>query len=264
LAQRSIAVVCAALAVFGLAGGLLAPLVLLWSAWAGRLDRAWLIVIGLVSGVLIATYLPGIPTGGDADSLTWAALPKLADYYVRLLGLPWSHAPSLIWFGRAVGSALLGAGIATILFRAIVQRPSGRLERIGVGLLLFALAATALAAVARSSVAPDRTMPIRYGIFAALAEAGLLLANAPWLERIWQRGGKRPLQWATLAAASVLLVQQVAAGQAAVAVSAQYNDSYRRFAAGQWTPEMEHYVYPNRAEAERARDFMRAEGIYQN
>ena len=46
-----------------------------------------------------------------------------------------------------------------------------------------------------------------------------------------------------------LLVQQIVAGQAAKAEIARYNDAWRRFLAGEWTPEMEHYLYPDREQA---------------
>jgi hypothetical protein len=47
----------------GMFCGILAPVVLLWVAWAGGLSRAWLITIGLTAGILFAVYLPGMPTG---------------------------------------------------------------------------------------------------------------------------------------------------------------------------------------------------------
>jgi hypothetical protein len=262
--RRLAAIVFSILAAFGTAGGLAAPLILLWAAWRARLDRRWLVTIGLVAAGLIAAYLPGIPLRHDANSLAAKDLTQMADYALRFLGLPWSHAHALIWFGRVVGAVVLGSAVLTVFRWGIVAAPVTRLERFGVGLVLFGLAMAAIVMLGRVGVAPEGEMPIRYSLFPALTDIGLLLAHSSRLARIWSGGGRRPLQWAAIAAALVLLVQQVAAGQAAVAVSAQYRESYRRFAAGQWTPEMERYVYPDRAKAERARDFMRAQDIYQN
>jgi hypothetical protein len=263
-ARRVAAIVAAILAAFGTAGGLAAALVLLWAAWRGGLNWRWLVAIGLVAVGLIAAYLPGIPLRQESNAIGSSNLAQIVDYLIRFLGLPWSHAPSLVWFGRIVGVAVLGLAVSTILRQGVLTSPATRLERLGVGLLLFALAIAGIVTLGRINIAPEREMPIRYGIFPALAEVGLLLAYSSQMARFAARGGKRLLQWGTVGIAAVLLVQQVAAGQAAVAVSAQYNDSYRRFAAGQWTPEMEHYVYPDRAEAERARALMQAQGIYQN
>jgi len=262
-ARRVAAIVAASLAVFGVAGGLLAPLVLLWSAWAGGLGRGWLLAIGAIAAILIALYLPGLPIGHDADSLAWGHLLKLADYYVRLLGLPWSHAPSLMWFGRLIGCIVLGAGIFTLLRGGILHRPVDQLERIGLSLLVFSLLIAAMAAVSRSKVAPELTMPIRYGIFAALAQIGLIFANAPRLEWLWYAGYLKAFRWAMLPLVAIFLAQQVAGGQAAVAVTDRYKDAYRDFVGGQWNAATARYVFPDQAGAKRALGVMRDLGIYQ-
>jgi hypothetical protein len=51
------AILAAALAPFGVAGGLVAPLVTIWVAWAGRWSRGWLVAVIAVSVALIAVYL---------------------------------------------------------------------------------------------------------------------------------------------------------------------------------------------------------------
>ena len=263
--RRAAAIAAAVLAAFGVAGGLLAPVVLLWVAWAGGLSRTWLITIGLTAGVLFAVFLPGMPTGQLEHLMDRTALPKLADYYVRLLGLPWSHASSLAWLGRPVGCTVIGASIVTLFRSRILRRPVDRLERMGLALIMFSLLITAVVAVGRWNWAPDAPVSIRYGIFAALAQAGLLLANAPWLNWIWQNGYRRPLQWAALASATVLLVQQVSAGQAAVAVTLQYKNGYRDFVAGQSTSATAHPVFlGSAAKSERVRRIIRTLEIYQN
>jgi phosphate/sulfate permease len=217
--------------------------------------------------MLFATYLylPGDPTGEAIQLLDLAALPTLADYYVRLLGLPWSHAASLVWFGRIVGCIVLGASILTLFHCMILRRSIGRLERIGLALLLFSLLAIAMVAVGRWYWTQDRPVSVRYTIYVALLEAGLLLANTPWLNGLWQKGHRRPVQWAMLGAATVLLVQQVAAGQAAVEVTTQYKNSYRQFVAGQQGDATDRPVfYGSAAERERVLQIIRRLGIYQN
>jgi hypothetical protein len=227
-----------------------------------------LIAIGLTAAILFAVYLPGIPSDQVADHLLdLKALPKLVDYYVRLLGLPWSHASSLVWLGRLVGSIVLGAAMVTFFRCGILRRSVGRLERIGLALLMFSLLVTAMIAVGRWFWGPDRPVAIRYGIFAALAQAGLLLANTPWLNRLWQKGHRRPFQWATLVTATVLMVQQVAVGQAAVAVATQYKNGYREFVTGESTaaPTIPAFLVNRVApENEEVLRIMRTLGIYQN
>jgi hypothetical protein len=262
--RRLGAVAASILSAFGVAGGLVAPLVLLWAAWRGRLNPRWRLGICAGAILLFAAYVPGTSVESSFSTLDPTRVLRIFDYAVRLLGLPWSHAPSLVWLGRIVGLVILGASAAVVLRRGLLGGPRGRLERISVGLLIFAMLITGLVSVGRVDVAPDREMPIRYGIFAALAQVGLLLALSPWLARIWAGQGRRHLQWAAAVGALLLSVQQISAGQAAVAGVAQYIDEYRRFAAGQWTPEMIHFVFPDRRGAERGLAIVRGEGIYQN
>lgn len=263
--RRAAAIAVAVLAAFGVAGGLFAPVVLLWAAWAAGLDRAWLIAIGLTAAILFVVYLPGIPSDQVDYLLDRTALPKLADYYVRLLGLPWSHTSSLVWLGRLVGCIVLGASITTLICRGILRRSVDQLERMGLALLVFSLLVMAMVAVGRWTWAPERPVSIRYGIFAALAEVGLLLANTSLLSRPWQTGHRRSFQWATLAVATVLLVQQVAAGQAAVLVTIQYKNGYREFVDGQATGATTRPVFlGSAAERKRVLRVMGALDIYRN
>jgi len=199
------------------------------------------------------------PVGHDAESLHWTVLIEMADYGIRFLGLPWSHAASLVWCGRLIGCLVLAGGIATLVCGNVLRRPIGGIERIGLALLMFSLAAGS-----RSTVAPELTMPIRYGIFGGLAQVGLLLANSPRLERLRDWGWPRSLRWALLPIVAVFIVQQIAGGRAAVAVAARYRRAYRDFADGRWDGDADHYAFPKRADADRALAFMRAQGIYGN
>lgn len=117
----------------------------------------------------------------------------------------------------------------------------------------------------RWSVLPEQPVPIRYGIYVALAEAGLVLANTPWLERVWQNGRRRTFQWATLAATALLLIQQVVAGQEAVVVTGEYKASYREFAAGEPTTTGPPVFLEGRPfQSEKVLAIIRSLGIYQN
>jgi hypothetical protein len=263
-ARRIGALFAAVAAAFGLANGLMVWPVLLWAAWRGRLPWPWIAAIALTACAFAAAYVPGLPSSSAALSFDPARLLQQADFVVRFLGLPWSHSSSLVWFGRGVGVAVFAAGAFAIVRLGIIDRRPSRLQRIAVGLLLFAFLMAAVAAVGRIDVDPNREMPIRYAIFPSLAHAGLLLAAVPWLSRVWALESRRALQGAILGIAVLSMAQQVVAGRAAVAGTAEYTAQFHAFAAGQWAPEMLHFVYPDRAGAERGLAIVRSKGIYQN
>jgi hypothetical protein len=264
--RRAAGLAISVFAAFGINGGLLAPLMLLWLAWVAGYSRVWLITIGLTASILFAVFLPGVPAGQVSNSLDQMALASMVDYFIGLLGLPWSHVPSITWVGRLIGGVVLGCSFVTLARGGIMHRPGSRLERVGIALLLFSLLISVMIAVGRWDLLTERPAPVRYTLFTVLAEAGLLLANTPLVLRLWQKGYQRPFEWATLAAAMILLVQQVIAGQAAVAVTNQYKKSYRQFAAGQWTMVTSRPVFPNGtvADKEKVLKIIHHLGIYQN
>jgi hypothetical protein len=55
--------------------------------------------------------------------------------------------------------------------------------------------------------------------------------------------------------------QQVVIGHFAVKEANHYNDAWSRFVAGDWTPDMIHYVYPDREHAQAALSYLRANGL---
>ena len=263
--RRCLALLAGVGAGFGIAAGLLVWPVMVWAAWRGGLGRGWLLIVTALGAGLIAVYIPGLHSHGSLGSLDPLRLLRMLDYSLRFLGLPWSHAAGFVWFGRMIGAAILGAGLFLLLRRGLLSAPRSRLERIGLGMLFFALLMAALAGVGRVDIATDRAMPIRYSIFTAMAQLGLLFAIAPWLGHMWsQLGGRRALQAAILGAAVILLAQQVVAGRAGAAVAGQYAEAYRRFSSGLWAPEMTQFVNPDRAVADRGQAIVRQLGIYQS
>ena len=195
--RRAAVIAAAVCAAFGIIGGLFAPLVLLWVAWAGGLGRGWLITISLIATILFACFLPGVPTGHLSD---WPALPRVAEYHIRLLGLPWSHAASLVWFGRLAGCVVLGASIITFFRCGLRGRRLRQVERIGLASLIFGLLITAMIALGRWSVLPEQPVPnsIRHLCHArrsgpgsgqhALARTGLAEGTPPNLSMGHARG----------------------------------------------------------------------------
>jgi hypothetical protein len=106
---------------------------------------------------------------------------------------------------------------------------------------------------------------VRYSIFTAMAQLGLLILLAPWLARIWSRLGQcRLLQICVIGAAVLMLAQQVVAGRAGAQVAGQYIEAYRQFAAGLWTPAMVQFVHPDRKLAEQGQTLVVKLGIYRS
>jgi len=261
--RRVLALVAGIAAAFGIAGGLIIWPVLVAIAWRGGLSRGWIVAVILVGAAFIGLYVPGIKTHGSLGSLDLSRLARMLDYAVRFLGLPWSHDTNFVWFGRAAGAVILVAGLYFLLIRGLLGPPRSRLERIALGLMLFALLMAALAGAGRVDIATDREMPVRYSVFTAMGQIGLLLLLAPSLARLWE-ARRRLFEIIVLGIALLLLAQQVVAGRAGATVARQYTESYRQFAAGLWTPAMTQFVHPDRKIAEQGQAIVRKLGIYQS
>jgi hypothetical protein len=259
--RRALALVAGVAAAFGIAGGLIIWPVLVWAAWRGGLRGRWILAVALVGAAFIALYVPGLKSHGGLGALELPRLLRMLDYAIRFLGLPWTHAAAFVWFGRAAGAVILVAGLYFLLSRGLRAAPANRLERIALGLVFFALLMAALAGAGRVDIATDREMPVRYAVFTAMGQTGLLLLLAPWLARLWA-ARRRLLQVCVIGAALLLTVQQVAAGRAGAEVARRYTDAYRQFAAGLWTPAMTQFVHPDRKVAERGLAIVKRLGIY--
>jgi hypothetical protein len=247
--RRAAAIIAACLAAFGVSGGLLIWPVLMWSAWRGGLGGIWVLSIACLGGLFIALYLSGLPSLPIPTSFNINSLVHSLDYAIRFLGLPWSHMPQLVWPARLIGIGIICVGGFLLINDSLATSEATRLQRIGLALVLYALLLAAAAALARVDVAPDREMPVRYGMFVVLAHVGLLLCLLGYLERLWYGAHRRLLQWATLAISVALLGQQLVVGGFAIREAGRYKEAWSRFVAGDWTPDMLQYVYPDRDRA---------------
>lgn len=259
--RRSLAIACAALAPFGVAGGLLVWPVLLWSAWRGNLGLKWFVPIALVGLAEWIVYLPGVAVISQ-QPIGASEILNMLDYAVRLLGLPWSHAHSLVWFGRLAGLTWLALGSWLLVAVSLHTPVPGRLQRIGAALILFMLLIAAAAGIARLGVASDREMPIRYSIFVAAGQIGILFAASSHLQSLARHFAKPAVKSLVILLAVILIAQQIAAGFAATAVARKYVSLWELFRTGRWTPEMAAYVYPSQARAEFALQLIRKENLY--
>jgi len=259
--RRSLAIACAILAPFSVSGGLLVWPVMLWIAWRGHLGLKWFVLIAIVGVAEWIFYLAGISVIAHKSIGTFEIL-KMLDYAVRLLGLPWSHAHSLVWFGRLAGLTWLALG-SWLLFTLSLRTPiPGRLQRIGAALILFTFLIAAAVSFARLGVASDREMPIRYGIFVAAGQIGILFAASSHLKLLGRHLVRPAVKSFVIMLAVILIAQQIAAGFAATVVAQKYVSLWELFRSGRWTPEMAAYVYPSQARAELALQLMRKENLY--
>jgi hypothetical protein len=252
----------ATLAAFGVAGGLLVWPVMIWSAWRGGFGKTWTLAIFCVAATLWVVYLCGLPTQPGIFAIDGTRMFASFDYAIRFLGLPWSHSHALVWPGRAIGLLILCLGIYLIGEDALTRRRKTKIERIGLGLIFFSFLVAAAAALARSNVAPEREMPIRYAMVVVLVHVGLLLASLRWLERLLDGRFRRQVQSTIFGCSLILVFQQIVAGKAAMQETARYNETWNGFISGQWTPDMEHYVHPDKQRALLGLSYLRERHLY--
>jgi len=225
-ARRIAGLVAAFFAALGVSGGLLIWPVLIWAAWRGGLGLRWIALVSLVGVLVTGAYVVDLDESGVVLAFDPATVLRMIDYVIRFLGLPWSHASSLVYLGRAVGLATLILGAYAVLRFGILAPPRSRLDRIAVGLLLFGFATAAIITIGRVNTAPEREMPIRYALFTSLIQVGLLLVAAPWLARILAGGRRRLAEGVILLGAILFLGQQILAGRAGAMGAAQYTAAY--------------------------------------
>jgi hypothetical protein len=270
--RRGAALLAAIGAPLGNAVGLAAWPILLWVAWRGRTGRAWMMTIAGVGLVFIVLYLPALSIASTAGTLAtgqgiadvgyWA---RRANYLLTYLGLPWTRATALLLPGRVLGAVLLGAGVSVVLWRGVFRAPTGRLERISVALIMFSLASALLATVGRVNLAQSDgvLVPVRYSVLLAPLHVGLLWITSPWLTRLWSNRRSWPAVAVGITVACVLLLaQQVAAGEAAVATTRRMRATIERFEAGETDPTMTSVIYVDLNQARRELAMIRGAGLY--
>ena len=269
--RRAAAVLAAAGAAFANAAALSLWPILIWTAWRSRAGRAWIAGLVVLSAAFIGLYVYGLPlapqagagASGGAGVPSGDRLLRMADYLVTYLGLPWTRAAALSVPGRIAGAALLIAGTGAVLRHGFIRPPGGRLERLAVGLIMFSVASALLAALGRVDVDPEVRVPVRYSVLVAPLHIGLLWLACPYVSRVWAIPGRRPILQPLMAGAGILLlVQQVAAGEAAVETTDAMRVTIRRFIAGETDPAMTRVIFDNLEEARRSWNTIRDAGVY--
>ena len=257
---------------FACAVGLAIWPILLWMAWRDGLGWKWIVGVALVGAAYVVGYVSGMPAShsttaffGEMQFLVPSILLRVADYLLTFLGLPWTRAPALYVPGRIIGAAWLILGVAAILGRGFMKAPSSRLDRIALAMIAFSLITAVAASIARTDEMQDGILPVRYSVFVAPIHLGLLCLALPWLYRCWlDLRHRRVMQGAIAAAGGILLLQQVAVGEAAAFKAQAIRAANERFAAGGDDPEIRSYVFYDLSFARKALDAMQRAGIYQD
>jgi hypothetical protein len=245
--------------------------ILIWTAWRVRAGRAWIAALVIAAAAFIGFYVYGLPIApqrgaevGDATGvIDFNRLLRMADYLVSYLGLPWTRSAALSVPGRAVGTAFLLASVGAVIRHGVIRPPGDRLERLAVGLIMFSLASALLAAIGRADVDLNLRVPVRYSLFVAPMHIGWLWLACPYLSRQWAIAKRRPRIRALMAGAGILLLaQQVAAGEAAVATTDAMRVTIQRFIAGETDPAMTRVVFDNLDQARQSWETIRDAGLY--
>ena len=254
--RRTAGIAAAIAAVFANTVALALWPILAWIAWQER-SRRWLTTV-VVSGVVFSTvYAMGLPMADSTRPASGDLLAR-ADYLVAYVGLPWTRAAALAIPGRIAGILLLVvAGWA--LLRHALRQGLARRQRIAIGLILFSLASASLAAIGRAGIQEDVVVPVRYTVLLAPLHIGLLMLLLPQVAPFDSR-----VKIAAVGVAGLLLLQQVAVGEAARTQTRTLRATLQRFAAGEEDAGMKTVVFDNLDQARQQLNAIQSAGLYLN
>jgi hypothetical protein len=262
-AAQPIALIAAFGATLGSAAGLAVWPVLALSAWRSRVT-GWLLATAIVAGgFLIALYLwdsHNIATAQPAGGAVHHAV-RMADYFLLYCSAPWSLMRILKPARLAIGAIAALVGVVWIARGPRRTGQAGRIERIGLDLIAFALITAAMAAIGRVDEDPEIAVPVRYAIFMSAFDVGVVCVLVARMTQDWPVSRGRAMT-AALAVAALLLGQQVAAGASLIRSSAHVRAVIAAFDAGQRTPEMLRLIHPDLGFAARVTKEYRRRGLY--
>ena len=269
--RRSTAMLAAINAPLASAAGVVVWPILLWLAWSGRAGRRWTLAVVVVGVAFLGVYSRGLSpalAAGVAAVTRVGSVDDLAgraNYLLTYMGLPWTRSTALILGGRIVGGLLLIAGTWAVVQRGVLRRPTRRLERIALALIMFSIGTAFMATAGRADAGGggEVLVPVRYSVLLIPLHVGLLWLAASALQRFWDSPRGRSIVATALAAASVLLLgQQVAAGESAEARAIRMRAALARFDNGETDPEMTTIVYIDLEQARREWELISRAGVY--
>jgi hypothetical protein len=265
--RRCLALLAGCAAPLALATGWLIWPILFWLAWRSGAGRTWLLAIAGIGAILLIVYLRGLSLtlSGASEMTLIEQLVGRVDYLFTYMGLPWTRASALQVPGRLVGALLFSVSVGVVCWRGFSRGPSGRLERMAVAMIMFSLFTGVLAALARAGepVVNGVLVPVRYSVMLTPLHVGLLWVVAPALSRLWvDRARARAVTVCLLSICGALVVQQIAAGQAAVANTQRIRSTIERFLDGQTDADMATVISEDLDAARRELAARRRAGVY--
>ncbi|MGE3402938.1 MAG: hypothetical protein AB7K63_10145 [Vicinamibacterales bacterium] len=255
--RRVAAVAAAVAAAFANTLALVLWPILVWMAWREGKGARWIAALSAVGVAFIVRFVIGLPLADQAAAAPAALVTRL-DYLASYMGLPWTRAAALAIPGRLLGIALFVTGGAIVARVTLRDRPD-RHHRVAGAFIALSLASAVLAAAGREPNPGEVLVPVRYSVLLAPLHVGLVMIAA-------MHAADRAVlaMKAAVAAALLLVVQQVGAGQAAIENTTRVRDTVRRFAAGQTEAGMERVVFDDLPEARRQLDAIQDAQLYTN
>jgi hypothetical protein len=252
------ALACAVASAFGSGAGLALWPVMAWGALRRR-DWKWLAAVLIAGGLFIGLYGAGGGGGARTDALSALHDPlgagRLALGYLLL---PWTRLVlPFAWIG---GLAVAGVGMAALALRG--GAGASRAERIACGLVLFSLGTALMAGLGRAGLEDPANVPLRYAVFVAPLQVGLLMLALPYAGELWR--ARRGAAQAVVAAILLLVtLQDTVMAAKVVRASDLIRNTVADFRAGRRTPEMRTFVYPDLTRAEQDYARLRHDGLFQ-
>ena len=218
------------------------------------------LMVGLAAMAIVLTALLG--AAPSPAQVGGNHVGKMAEYFVTYAGMPWSSVRLLSRVRLAIGLVAIAVGAALVWRGSRRQGDAGRLERIGLDLILFAIVTAAMAAVGRVDQTDGVIVPVRYAVFMSVFQVGVVCVLAPEIAERWA-GVKRFAVPAALALALALLAQQVAAGMSVLQTSQIIRREIADFEAGARRADMRQTIFPDFNYALRVEAECRRRGLYQ-
>ena len=150
-------------------------------------------------------------------------------------------------------------GVIAILRDALSPRPSTRLQRIAIGLIIAGLASGLLAAAGRVDIDAEVKVPVRYALLVSPLQIGLLAIVWPWIARRAVLLHREALMLAiTVATCWALVAAQVVEGLSAMAVSDEIKTTVEHYNGGEPEAGMVRVGFPDLGVIQRVRSALRA------
>jgi hypothetical protein len=192
-------------------------------------------------------------------------LLKMADYFVVYAGLPWSAIGPLSHLRLVrlvIGLVTIVVGMALLARGSPRESTAGRLERIGLDLILFALITAVLAAVGRVDETEAVIVPVRYGVFMSAFQVGVICVLAPALAEHWANFRRYAVP-AALVLALALLGEQAAGALMTLRTSQIIRANIAAFTAGQRGVDLHQTITPDFNQAALIQAECRRRGLCQ-